>query len=71
MDMSVNSITRNSILGRVWPLREPISNSMLTFEEWVALGADSENMDGLTSDAMLTLLERAAENRSLDTVDFY
>jgi hypothetical protein len=56
--------TKESILAKVWPLKEPLTNSTLTFEEWVILGADPKYPNGLTSDAQLTLLEKAA--RSLD-----
>lgn len=54
--------TKKSILAKVWPLKEPLTNSTLTPEEWVILGADPEYPNGLTTDAQLTLLEKAARS---------
>jgi len=58
------ALSKHEILKKVWPLRVPITNDLLPFEDWVTLGADPQYPNGLTDDAKLTLLQSAAGWRS-------
>lgn len=66
--MTIDRSRRDLILSRVWPLKQPIMALTLTFDEWVALGADPEYPNGLTTDAQLTLLENAVAESMWDQI---